>query len=352
MTLAPETSDGLDLARLGPWLAERVEVEESELRSRVIAGGKSNLTFEVADGRRRWIARRPPLGHVLATAHDMRREYRVMDALHDSAVPVPEMIAFCDDETVLGVPFYVMEFVDGMSYRSRGELEELGAERARDISDHLISVLAGIHAVDPVAMGLGDFGRSDGYLTRQVGRWRRQMDASHSRELVGAGELHRRLDAGVTEAEGSAPTATIVHGDFRLDNLLFTRGVDGADRAAAVIDWEMSTLGDPLSDLATLVAYQHAAELGFGGQIGDASLAEGWLSPSEVIDAYARHSERELSSIDFHLALAAYKLAAIAEGIHFRYHAGQTVGDGFEGIGELSEPMIAFGLTLLDASPT
>ncbi|MGN9805663.1 phosphotransferase family protein [Micromonospora sp. L32] len=329
---------GLDLARLADWFAAAVPEAAGELTARLIAGGKSNLTYEVGDGRRDWIVRRPPLGHVLATAHDMSREYRVMSALWTTDVPVPKTYALCSDADVLGAPFYVMERVDGTAYRHAAELERLGPERTRVISTRLVDTLAALHAVDPVAVGLADFGRADGFLARQVSRWKKQLDASYCRDLPAADELHARLASGVP----SESTPGIVHGDYRLDNVL----TDDRDRLAAVIDWEMATLGDPLTDLALLVLYQRLGRL-VGVAVADASSAPGFLTEDEILDRYAASSTRPLPPLGFHLGLAAFKLAAILEGIHYRHLRGQTVGSGFERLGEVTELLLDAGLTYL-----
>ncbi len=201
-----------------------------------------------------------------------------------------------------------------------------------------------LDAVDPDDVGLGDFGRPDGYLERQVRRWKKQLDASRSRELPGMDELVARLESSIPDTgEG-----TIVHGDYRLDNLLVDASPDGGDQVTAVLDWEMSTLGDPLTDVAVLLAYQQLAEeagAGAGaGLVTDAAQAPGYLSRDEVLARYAQQSGRDVSDIDFHLALAFFKLAVILEGIHFRHSHGQTLGAGFDGIGDLIEPLIQAGL--------
>ncbi|KAA1427827.1 phosphotransferase family protein [Nocardioides antri] len=330
---------GLDLGRLAPWLRTVVHGVGGDLGAELIAGGKSNLTYRLTDGHRAWIVRRPPLGHVLATAHDMAREYRVMSALQDTDVPVPTTYALCEDTDVLGAPFYVMEHVEGVPYRYARELAPLGPERTRAISENLVDVLAALHAVSPEAVGLRDFGRPEGFLGRQVARWKKQLGASHARDLPAADELHRRLAASVP-----AESATgIVHGDFRLDNVL----TDAQDRPAAVIDWEMATLGDPLTDLALLVVYQRLGELVGGNAVADAASAPGFLTEDEILARYATHSDRDLSGLGFYLGLASYKLAAILEGIHYRHLQGQTVGPGFESIGPAVHPLLDAGLTAL-----
>jgi len=329
---------GLDLARFRVFFEDaRPGGVNGALRARVIAGGKSNLTYEVTDGQASWIVRRPPLGHVLATAHDMSREHRVITALHPTDVPVPAAYALCEDPDVIGAPFYVMERVEGTPYRLASQLEPFGSERTGAISARMVDTLATLHRVDPAEVGLGDFGRPAGFLARQVRRWKKQLDASRSRELTGAHDLHHLLEANLP-VEG-APA--VVHGDFRLDNLM----VDDDDQVAAVIDWEMATLGDPLTDLALLLVYQRMADLDTGYAVADASTAPGFLTDVEILNRYADRSGRDLSAMGFYLGLAHFKLAVILEGIHYRYAHGQTVGAGFDTVGAIVEPLLAAGLT-------
>jgi aminoglycoside phosphotransferase (APT) family kinase protein len=329
---------GLDLTRFRAFFEDACPGGvNGALRARVIAGGKSNLTYEVTDGQASWIVRRPPLGHVLATAHDMSREHRVITALHPTDVPVPATYALCTDTDVIGAPFYVMERVEGTPYRLASQLEPLGSERTGAISARMVDTLAILHRVDPAAVALSDFGRPQGFLARQVRRWKKQLDASHSRDLVGADELHHLLEANLP-VEG-APA--VLHGDFRLDNLM----VDDDDHVAAVIDWEMATVGDPLTDLALLLVYQRMARLDTGYAVADASTAPGFLTDVEILNRYVDRSGRDLSEMGFYLGLAHYKLAVILEGIHYRYAHGQTVGGGFDTVGASVEPLLAAGLT-------
>ena len=333
---------GLDLDRLGAWFAAHVPGARPTLTATLVAGGKSNLTYVVSDSEREWIVRRPPLGHVLATAHDMAREFRVMTALRETAVPVPRTDGLCEDTEVVGAPFYVMERVAGTPYRSAEELEALGPDRTRTIATRLVDTLGALHQVDPHAVGLGELGRPEGYLARQVARWKKQLDASYSRDLPAADELHSRLVAEVP-AESAVG---IVHGDHRLDNVL----VDDHDRITAVLDWEMATLGDPLSDLALMLTYHRLGELTSragstaSATVTNASAAPGFLTEAEIVARYAEVTGRDLTRFGFYLGLSAYKLAAILEGIHYRYLHGQTVGEGFDQIGESVHVLLDAGL--------
>jgi aminoglycoside phosphotransferase (APT) family kinase protein len=338
-TKAEYNPPGLTLSQLGPWFAANVAGAGSNLSAEPIAGGKSNLTYLITDDALSWVLRRPPLGHVLATAHDMSREYRVMMALGGTDVPVPAMLGFCDDTELIGAPFYVMQHIDGKPYRRKEDLTILGPERTRTIATGLVDTLARLHSVDPAAIGLGDFGRPDGFLERQVRRWRKQLDASYSRDIVGANELYQRL-------AGSVPPqlpSSIVHGDYRLDNIL----VGSTDQPAAVIDWEMATLGDPLTDLALMFVYHRLGELLGSDTVADAACAPGFLTEDEIVARYTTRSGRDLSAFGFYLGLAAYKLVGILEGIYFRHQAGQTVGAGFDSLGAAIDVMIETGLNAL-----
>ncbi|MEU5779093.1 phosphotransferase family protein [Streptomyces venezuelae] len=330
---------GLDLDQLRGHLdRERPGLVGGPLSARLIEGGRSNLTYAVTDGTSRWVVRRPPLGHVLATAHDMKREHRVIAALHPTDVPVPAPVLLCEDETVIGSPFYVMEFVDGTPYRTAEELAPLGPERTREAVLGLVDTLVDLHAVDPAAVGLGDFGRPEGFLDRQLRRWGKQLDASRNRDLAGIDELHAALGRSLPDS----PAPTVIHGDYRLDNVLM--GDDG--RIRAILDWEMSTLGDPLTDLGLLVMYSAKLEVP-ESPVSTTAGAPGHPDPAELIERYAARSGRDVSAVSWYTAFAWFKLAVILEGIHYRYTLGQTVGAGFDRIGELVPVFVRHGLTTL-----
>src|SRR3954466_1195655 len=215
--MSPDHPPGLDLDRLRGLLdGERPGLVHGPLTGRLIEGGRSNLTYAVTDGTTQWVVRRPPLGHVLATAHDMKREHRVISALYPTSVPVPRPVLLCEDEEVLGAPFYVMEFVEGTPYRTAQQLAPLGERRTRDAVLSLVDTLVELHAVDPAEVGLGDFGRPEGFLDRQLRRWGKQLDASRHRQLAGIDELHAARGRELPRS----PAPAVVHGDFRLDNVL------------------------------------------------------------------------------------------------------------------------------------
>ncbi|MDH6123778.1 phosphotransferase family protein [Kitasatospora sp. GP82] len=339
MSDTPETPPGLDLARLRERLdAELPGAVRGPLRARLFEGGRSNLTYLLEDGTTRWVLRRPPLGHVLATAHDMAREHRVLTALHPTRVPVPRPLLLVQDEAVIGAPFYLMEYVPGTPHRDAAALAALGRQRVHALGLHLVDTLVELHAVDPDAVGLTGFGRPEGFLERQLRRWGKQLDASRSREVTGVDELHEQL----AKSLPASPEPALVHGDYRLDNVL----VGEDDRIRAVLDWEMSTLGDPLTDLGLLVMYTELARQ-YNGILPGAALAEGFPDTAELVGRYAADSGRDVTSLGWYVGFASFKLAVVLEGIHYRYTQGRTVGAGFDRVGQLVPAFVQFGLTSL-----
>jgi aminoglycoside phosphotransferase (APT) family kinase protein len=329
---------GVDLPRLRAFLDRALpRPTAGPLTAELIAGGRSNLTYVVGDGAAEWVLRRPPLGHVLATAHDMAREYRVMTALADTRVPVPATYVLSEDADVLGAPFYLMEKVAGTVYRTAEQTADLGAARAVAISHDLIDVLAALHRVDPVQVGLGDFGRPDGFLDRQVRRWQKQLAASRSRDIAGIDELSATLAGSIPATQRPA----IVHGDYKLDNVIIA-----GESVAAVVDWEMATLGDPLCDVGLFNVYwDRAVEV--VAAVSPVNAAAGFPPVTELLDRYAAAGGLDLSPLPWYEALGCFKLAVISEGIHYRYLQGKTVGEGFEMIGDMVAPLVAGGLARL-----
>jgi len=337
---------GLDAAGLTAWFdGAHPGLAAGPLTATVIAGGRSNLTYAVDGARVPLILRRPPLGHVLSSAHDMRREHRVISALAGSAVPVPVAVDVVDDteaRQVTGTVFFVMERAPGRVLAHPSQNDALSPVGIRRLSVELVQRLADLHAVDPAAVGLSDFGRPDGYLARQLSTWRRQLDASRSRETPTLDALQSRLAEGLP---GSA-RASIVHGDYRLDNALVV-GEGDDPRISAILDWEMATLGDPLVDLGIFALYWDIAALpgGFAGAVPSAvDPAAGYPTFDELVDTYAERAGVGIPDLRWYRAFAAYKLAVILEGIHYRYQAGDTVGEGFDRMGALVEPLARKGL--------
>jgi aminoglycoside phosphotransferase (APT) family kinase protein len=310
-------TDGISHGPLEDWFRERVTGMEPPLDYEKIHGGLSNLTYLVSDqGGSRWVLRRPPLGKRLGSAHDMGREVRVVSGLAETDVPVPPVVGYCEDEAVTGAPFYVMEFVEGPVLRApeQAALFPDPAQRQR-LGEGLIETLTKIHAVNPDRVGLGDLGRRDGYVERQLKRWFGQWEKSKTRELEVVESVHRRLSEAVPE---QAET-TIVHGDYRLDNVIYSP----LGEVAAVVDWELCTLGDPMADLGLLMVYWV--------EPGDESLPffrpattePGFPTRKELADWYAETSGRDTSGLDYFVALGYWKLAIILEGVLARFQKGQ-----------------------------
>jgi aminoglycoside phosphotransferase (APT) family kinase protein len=327
--------EGVDLESLRGYFADHVAGADGRaLSAELIAGGRSNLTYGITDGEHEWVLRRPPLGHVLPTAHDMAREYRVITALVSTDVPVPRTYALCEDNDVNGAPFYVMQRVHGRVLRTGEELASLTPGEAAACSRQLVDVLARIHRVDYEAVGLGDFGHPDGFMERQLRRWGQQWDRSKAEDLPAVDEVARRLRNALPE---SGPP-TIVHGDYRLDNTMLA--ADDAGRVAAVLDWEMSTLGDPLADVGLFLLYwgQSEAQIIATGQAIDEQA--GFASRDEIVELYAKETGRDVDNLDFYVVFAFYKLAIIVEGIAARYRMGKTLGEGFEHMGQMVKSLV------------
>jgi aminoglycoside phosphotransferase (APT) family kinase protein len=339
----PGIPDGPRLAR---WLGDNDIASGGSLDIELIAGGRSNLTYRLDLGGSRLVLRRPPLGHVLPTAHDMSREYRVLTALNGTDIPVPTPLAICADVDVIGAPFYIMEYVDGLVLRTQADGENLTPGQARQLSERLVEMLAAIHHVDVAAVGLTGFGRPEGYMTRQLARWQKQWELSKTQEMPSYDRLVERLAAGLP-ADGDH---TLVHGDFRLDNMLVTLGQDG-ERVAAVVDWEMSTLGDPLADLGlTLIYWADPDDAGWSDISIGAGITggPGFLTRAELASRYAELTGRDVSGIGYYMAFGCFKLAVVLEGIHARFLQHQTVGEGFEREGFAVPVLIERAHQLLD----
>ncbi len=311
-----EAPEGIDRSGVEAWFEAEVPGVELPLSFERISGGRSNLTFSVTDaGGRRWALRRPPLGKGLTSAHDMGREHRVMSALGPTDVPVPPIVGMCEDETVNGAPFFVMDFVEGPILRNQEAAVEAFDETDRhEIGGRVADTLVRIHAVDPDAVGIGDLGKKQDYVARQLHRWQGQWEKSKTREVPLIDDVHARLVARIPE-QGPA---TIVHGDYRLDNMILSP----SGEVAAVVDWELCTLGDPLADVGMLMVYW--------AQPGDELIplelpttAPGFPGRDEVKARYAERSGRNLSEIDFYVALGYWKLGIILQGIIARVAAGQ-----------------------------
>jgi len=328
---------------------ERVPGAVGELRFSLISGGRSNLTYLVEGDGKQWVLRRPPLGHVLPTAHDMAREYRVLAGLADTDVPVARPIALCEDAAVNEMAFYVMEYRPGVVLAEGLPTGFAESESDRThISEALVDTLVRLHAVDYRAVGLEDFGHPDGYLERQVRRWSQQWERSKTAPLPEIDELIRRLSAALPVS----PPPTIVHGDYRLGNMALDPHDPG--RVVAVFDWEMATLGDPLADVGyTLIYWVEAGDPQLAGGVGSVSpftAQPGFYKRADIVREYARRSGRNVDAVDFYQVLALYKLAVISEGIYARFLQGKTYGEGFDNMGRSSAGLARRALGIADAS--
>ncbi len=349
VTLRPVSSAvGADPAVVGPYLASVLgDRRWHDVTVELIAAGMSNLTYVVTPAGGTVddavILRRPPTGAVLATAHDMAREHRVISALGPTAVPVPRTLHLCTDTAVLGAPFYVMERIVGLHVV--GELPAGYADRPeqrRAIGDGLVDVLADLHAVDPAAVGLGDFGRPEGFLARQVRRWTGQWDATRDRDRPQMDALAARLAGTVPQTRRTG----VVHGDYRLDNCLLDPQRPGGIRA--VLDWEMSTLGDPLTDIGMLYVYwPQAGEDSVAGQSTVTAL-EGFPTRAEVAARYSGRSGLDLADLHWYVGFAYFKFAAIVAGIVARSAAGAMAGKDTSGYAERIDPCVELGRAALE----
>ncbi len=319
-----ETITGIDVEPVTDWLVRHVGLV-APLRFELIAGGRSNLTFRVTDAAHRAVAlRRPPVSHVLPTAHDMVREHTVIAALEPLGVPVARPLGLCTDTAVNTSPFYVMEFVEGIILRDRAQAEVAFEEATRaTIGEHLAATLARLHDVDPDRAGLGNLARHDGYVERQLRRWRTQYEQMR----VDGVDHHRLIEDVGDRLAARIPTqqrTSIVHGDYRLDNTV----LDRAGSVTAILDWEICTLGDPLADVGLLLVYWAEPSDEIAALLGAApTTAPGFATRAEVLEAYGRHSTLDLSEVAYYQSFGYWKLACILQGVYARYRAGATAGD-------------------------
>jgi len=321
---SPTGPVGLAVDRVEAWLVDALPWLHPPIAAELVAGGRSNLTYEVSDAAGQRIAlRRPPVAHVLPTAHDVVREFRVLSALAPTDVPTPEPLACCEDEGVTGAPFYVMRFVDGAVVRSPEQAAAVLDEPARRSAGHaLATTLARIHAVDLEATGLAALSRHDGYATRQLRRWSAQL--AESERLLRQSEPMIAAAQELLEAHlPSQRETTLVHGDYRLDNVVLGRNGE----VRAVLDWEICALGDPMADVGLLQVYW--AEPGDDERALEEAptLAPGFPTREEVVAAYATASGRDCSNLDFFVAFGYWKLACILQGVRARYEGGAAAGD-------------------------
>ncbi len=298
------------------WLVANIPGATAPFQYTQIAGGHSNLTFKVDDAAgHSYVLRRPPLGHRLASAHDMTREHRIIAGLANTNVPVAPALGLCTDENVNELPFYVMSFVDGHVVREKSVAEKLlgpgGCHRA---SESIVDTMAAIHNVDLVAAGLNDLGKHEDYIARQLKRWHGNIVEQRTRDLPLVDSVFEELMKRIP-AQGAA---TLVHGDYRLDNCM----VDSSGNVIAVLDWEICTLGDPMADLGLLMVYWTGPQDDASAWANPVNTAEGFMNRAELAERYGKVSGRDISQLDFYVAFAFWKLACIIEGVYARYLGG------------------------------
>ncbi len=311
---------GIDEQRVTQWFVDHVDGCVPPLAFSVIAGGHSNLTFRVADAAgRQFVLRRPPLGHVLATAHDMSREHRLISAIGQTSVPVPSALGLCTDVSVNDAPFYVMDFVDGVVLDTIEKAAEVSVAARHRLGLDLFDVLADLHSIDVDAVGLGNLAKREGYVERQIKRWSGQWDMSKTRELPAVEEVRDRLSANVPVQQ----SVSIAHGDYRLGNCLVDP-VSG--RVNAVLDWELCTLGDPLADVGYL-GVNWSDDGAPSMRVGDATGAGGFPTYDELVHRYSLRTGRDCSNINYYKAFSAWRLCIISEGVLARYLHGQMADE-------------------------
>ena len=319
---------GIDEQAVGAWLVSNVEGAEPPFAFQPIPGGNSNLTYRVRGGTGRELAlRRPPLGHILESAHDMAREYRVISALQGSGVPVPPALGLCSDPEVNEAPFYVMGFVEGVVLHDRDSGALIPPEERRAVANSAARTLANLHVLDPDEIGLGNLGRREGYLERQLYRWARQLEASKQRELPAMDRARALLEERIPRQE----RACVVHGDYRLGNLIVDRG-----EVRAVVDWELCTLGDPLADLGYLALDWIGPDEPALWR-SSAIQAGGFMSRDEMVALYMGLTGADVSRIRYYEAFQSWRLAAILEGVYARYLHGAMANIAGVDLGDMAK---------------
>lgn len=334
---------GLKLVPLLAWLKANIsDVDDSSpLTATLLAGGRSNVSYKLQDASgNQWVLRRPPLGHIMPSAHDMGREFRVLSGLNSVNYPTPGARAYCEDESIIGAKFMIMDFVDGRVIDDEQKSAQLSPDEAEEISQSLVDALARLHAIVPREAGLENLGKPEGYLQRQVKRWGEQWQLSKTRELPDIEELHAWLQSELANIPSGLPSS-IVHGDYRIDNVILA---PTSSEILAVLDWEMSTLGDPISDLAITLVYwtQESDTLRKLVPVAqDVTNGPGFWTRKEILDRYIEQTGFDVTHLDFCVALACYKLAVIMESIHNRNLSGQQLGAASGADSTMSQASVA-----------
>ena len=307
-----EVVEGINAETVTAWVAERIDGLKPPLTFKLIAGGHSNLTYQFTDSTgASYVLRRPPLGHVLESAHDMGREHRIISALAGTDVPVPATYGLCDDVEVNGAPFFLMKFVDGVVPHEPEISATIPLAERRSAGEHIIDVLATLHLIDPDDVGLGTLARKEGYLARQLKRWTAQWEATKTHEIPEMEESERLLHEDMPEQIG----AGIVHGDYRIGNMMIREG-----RMVALLDWELCTLGDPLADVGYLL--NNWVTVGEAGAEASPVGVGGFPDRDHICEVYERRTGRDLSRINYYRAFSHWRLGAITQGVYKRYLVG------------------------------
>ena len=351
---AAEDPRGLRLAPLTTYLNTQLSGNIVELSPELLPGGRSNVSYRLAGGDLGpLVLRRPPLGHILPTAHDMGREFKVLTGLSAVGFPVPRPVALCEDTEVIGAPFVLMEFVDGLVIADAVSASSLDPISARKASQNFVQCLANLHDIDPRAAGLADLGKPAGYLPRQLSRWIKQWELTKKIDYPNADLLIDWLQRTVTTVPEQTK-ASIVHGDYRLDNAI----IDPITiEIKAVLDWEMSTLGDPLLDVALTLLYMTESNDNLRNTIPialEVTSSPGYYTRAEFLAAYCAITDADTSYLDFYLALSCFKLAAILESIKNRSRAGEQLGGAEHSadlFGDACNNLLLLGLAVTDGDP-
>jgi aminoglycoside phosphotransferase (APT) family kinase protein len=335
-TIAIREDEDFDHARLAKFLAGQLPGSEQPLEVVQFAGGHANLTYLLRyGGKHEYVLRRPPLGPVAPKSHDMGREYRVLSCLYKGYPPAPRAYVFCEDTSVMGAPFFVMERRSGVVVRRTIPQQFGGGEDPavnRRISEVLIDALADLHDVDYRAIGLADIGKPDGFLLRQVEGWAGRYERAKTKEIP----LVAEMTAWLRDRLPQSPPATLLHNDWRLDNMMLDSNDPG--RCEAVFDWDMCTLGDPLADLGTLLsAWIEESEMIGQGQVGMPSNTPGFMTRREAVERYGRRRGIDVSSVPYYYVFGIYKIAVVLQQIYVRFHRGQTQDKRFESMGQAAE---------------
>lgn len=337
---------GIEAGQLASYLPEVLDDYDrgAELTVRLLTGGRSNLTCLLAQhGRPRWVLRRPPLGHIMPTAHDMAREFRTLSALADSGFPIPRARVLCEDRSVLGVPFLIYDYIPGVVIADETTAGSLTGSEADHVCGELMRTLVHLHRIPPPPVKPGQSASSVSFLARQVTRWTQQWQRTMTRELPGLHRLASWLTEEIPKLSADYPV-TFVHGDYRLDNLVtdpYSKDI------RAVLDWEMSTVGDPLTDVALLLVYWEEPDDRLRRQVNVArslTTSHGFWSRDRLLREYRRATSLPLDHLDVCLALACLKLAVIAESIHYRYLSGKTLNPLSADLDDAASALIQMGL--------